>query len=119
MQKNYNKYPKGSEWRKWDLHVHSDASDGKMTCEQIVSKAIENKIGSMFSGEYIDQFIRVQPSSSVIYAPYPSDDPKYNSYVEKCMRRNYTSIVEAVTVQNQFTKSTIGILKNLLNMRDL
>jgi len=85
--------------------------------EKLSNKAIENKIGSMFSGEYIDQFIRVQPSSSVIYAPYPSDDLKYNSYVEKCMRRNYTSIVEAVTVQNQFTKSTIGILKNLLNMK--
>ena len=23
-----NKYPKGSEWRKWDLHVHSPASHG-------------------------------------------------------------------------------------------
>jgi ABC-type lipoprotein export system ATPase subunit len=23
-----NKYPRGSEWRKWDLHVHSPASEG-------------------------------------------------------------------------------------------
>ena len=22
----YNKYPKGSEWRKWDLHVHTPKS---------------------------------------------------------------------------------------------
>lgn len=41
---DYRKYKRGSEWRKWDLHIHSDASDGKMTCEQIVTKAIENKI---------------------------------------------------------------------------
>ena len=23
-----NKFPRGSEWRKWDLHVHSPESDG-------------------------------------------------------------------------------------------
>jgi hypothetical protein len=22
----YNKYPKGSEWRKWDLHIHAPSS---------------------------------------------------------------------------------------------
>ena len=42
--KEYWKYKRGSEWRKWDLHIHSDASDGKMTCEQIVEKAIENEM---------------------------------------------------------------------------
>lgn len=40
----YWKYNRGSEWRKWDLHIHSDASDGKMTCKQILDKAIENEI---------------------------------------------------------------------------
>lgn len=25
---NNSLYPKGSEWRKWDLYVHSPASDG-------------------------------------------------------------------------------------------
>jgi len=34
-------YPKGSEWRKWDLHLHSNASDGKGTPKEIVEKAIE------------------------------------------------------------------------------
>ena len=32
-------FPRGSEWRRWDLHIHSDASDGKITCEQIVAEA--------------------------------------------------------------------------------
>ncbi len=34
-----NQYPKGSEWRKWDLHIHSNASDGNMTCEEIIEEA--------------------------------------------------------------------------------
>lgn len=29
----------GSQWAKWDLHVHSNASDGKMTPEEIIHKA--------------------------------------------------------------------------------
>ena len=32
-------YPKGSEWRKWDLHIHSNASDGKATPEEIIEEA--------------------------------------------------------------------------------
>jgi ABC-type dipeptide/oligopeptide/nickel transport system ATPase component len=40
----YWKYKRGSEWRKWDLHIHSDASDGKINCEQIINKAIEKGI---------------------------------------------------------------------------
>ena len=32
-------FPKGSEWRKWDLHIHSNASDGCMTCENIIQQA--------------------------------------------------------------------------------
>lgn len=31
---------RGSEWRKWDLHVHSNASDGDATSQEIVDEAI-------------------------------------------------------------------------------
>lgn len=31
----------GSIWRKWDLHIHSNASDGKGTSREIIDKAIE------------------------------------------------------------------------------
>lgn len=34
-------YDNGSEWRKWDLHIHTDASDGHMTVEEVIDKAIE------------------------------------------------------------------------------
>ncbi len=39
------KYNRGSEWRKWDLHVHSDASpDSNLTPEILVNKMIEKGI---------------------------------------------------------------------------
>lgn len=31
----------GSTWNKWDLHVHSNASDGKGTPQEIIDKALE------------------------------------------------------------------------------
>jgi len=37
-------YPKGSEWRKWDLHIHSDSGSP----EQIVEKILKEEI-SVFS----------------------------------------------------------------------
>ncbi len=39
-----SKYPQGSVWRKWDLHIHSDASDGNGTAIQIVQKAKEKGV---------------------------------------------------------------------------
>jgi len=36
-----SQYPRGSEWHKWDLHIHSNASDGKATPQQIIAKAKE------------------------------------------------------------------------------
>ena len=34
-----NQFVRGSEWRKWDLHIHTQASDGKGTCEAILAEA--------------------------------------------------------------------------------
>ena len=39
----YN-YPNGSEWLKWELHTHSDASDGDGSCKEIVDTAISKKL---------------------------------------------------------------------------
>lgn len=33
------KYPRGSEWRKWDLHIHSNASDGLSSPKEIIDEA--------------------------------------------------------------------------------
>jgi hypothetical protein len=56
----HNKYPKGSEWRKWDLHVHTPASilysefgDNWDSYVQILfRKAIENKIYAIGITDY-------------------------------------------------------------------
>lgn len=34
-----SEYPRGSEWRKWDLHIHSTASDGTATPAEIIEEA--------------------------------------------------------------------------------
>ena len=34
-----NHYSKGAEWRKWDLHIHSNASDGSSSPEEIIQEA--------------------------------------------------------------------------------
>ena len=33
------RYPRGSEWRKWDLHIHSNASDGSSSPKEIIEEA--------------------------------------------------------------------------------
>lgn len=35
---------RGSWWRRWDLHIHTNASDGKGTCEEILEEAKKKKI---------------------------------------------------------------------------
>lgn len=34
----------GSLWNKWDLHIHTDASDGTGTCEDILKEAVTKQI---------------------------------------------------------------------------
>ncbi len=44
----YNNYPKGSDWRKWDLHFHSPSSydyeDNSVTNQDIIDGLIENNV---------------------------------------------------------------------------
>lgn len=40
-------YSKGSEWCKWDLHIHSTASDGKGTPKEIIAKAKEKGLAAI------------------------------------------------------------------------
>lgn len=40
INQNQNLYPRGSKWRKWDLHIHSDSGSP----EEIVDKLIEGGI---------------------------------------------------------------------------
>ncbi|MDR1326341.1 MAG: PHP domain-containing protein [Treponema sp.] len=40
----YSNFSKGSEWRKWDLHIHSNASDGTAAPAEIIEEAVTKKI---------------------------------------------------------------------------
>lgn len=70
-----NRYSKGSEWRKWDLHVHSPASFSyKGTYDQFVTQ-IENSdcalvgINDYCSVEGYKQFIAKAPNSTKVVLP--------------------------------------------------
>ncbi|MCK9422219.1 MAG: PHP domain-containing protein [Bacteroidales bacterium] len=65
---------RGSEWRKWDLHIHSDASDGKMTCDQIIAKAKELSIDVIaltdhHTAKNIDRIVQVGHDSGITVIP--------------------------------------------------
>lgn len=34
----------GSLWHKWDLHIHTDASDGKGTCQEVLNEAAAKQL---------------------------------------------------------------------------
>lgn len=34
----------GSLWHQWDLHIHTDASDGKGSCQEILNEAVAKKV---------------------------------------------------------------------------
>lgn len=38
------RYSKGAEWKKWDLHIHSNASDGSSTIEEILSESQKKEL---------------------------------------------------------------------------
>jgi len=42
---NVNNYPRGSEWRKWDLHIHTK---GTMKNDQFKSKTFGNFCVTLF-----------------------------------------------------------------------
>lgn len=42
---NNMKHPAGSLWHKWDLHIHTNASDGKGSCQEILDEAQAKHLG--------------------------------------------------------------------------
>ena len=70
MSTNVANYPRGSEWRKWDLHVHTKSTnkndqfvstDFNVFCETLFKKAVEKKIFVIGITDYfsIDNFNKV------------------------------------------------------------
>lgn len=63
-------FSRGSEWRKWDLHNHTTASDGDMTCEEMLEAAIKNNISCIaitdhHTFENVDRMKKLAQETSV------------------------------------------------------
>ena len=61
---------RGSWWRRWDLHIHTNASDGKGTCEEILAEAQKKKISCIAVTDHhtfanIDEMKRLAPAYKV------------------------------------------------------
>ena len=61
---------KGSEWNIWDLHNHSNASDGRMTCEELIDAAVAKGIKCLALTDHhttgnIDEFHRLGEQKGV------------------------------------------------------
>lgn len=83
---NYTKYPKGSEWRKWDLHVHTpdtklsdqynidNGDNWEYFCERIEESDVSVfGVTDYFSAEnyftFIDKFKTKYPHSKKVFFP--------------------------------------------------
>jgi hypothetical protein len=74
-----NKYPKGSEWRKWDLHIHTPASYDwdpkcKKTNSDIIDLAVEEGISAIavtdhHTTESIDEIKKLGTSKGLFVIP--------------------------------------------------
>ena len=71
IKENINEYPKGSEWRRWDLHIHTKhtqkgdnfiSESFDVFCETMFKKAISNRIAVIGITDYfsIDNFNRTR-----------------------------------------------------------
>ncbi|ADV44602.1 hypothetical protein [Bacteroides helcogenes] len=45
-------YEVGSLWNKWDLHIHTDASDGKIFCQEVLNEASANDLKCISNTDY-------------------------------------------------------------------
>jgi len=76
----------------------------KQQWERLSTSYVEKYLGHFILGDYEGHFIFFHPLCTLIYAPNPALDPMYDSYIGKCIRNNYTSIVEMATLQSHFSQ---------------
>lgn len=60
----------GSWWGRWDLHVHTNASDGKGTCEDILVEAQKKKLRCIAVTDHhtfanVDEMKKLAPTYNV------------------------------------------------------
>lgn len=76
---------RGSWWRRWDLHIHTNASDGKGTCEEILEEAKKKKIRCTvtFASGAIENPVINKQIVDVLEGTYPAFHNRDCKYIEK------------------------------------
>ncbi len=81
---------------------------------------VSSHIGASFEGVRTGQFIMFHPKATILN---PVDiklrNPKYKSYVMKCMRSNFTSVVEIATLIKNFSTAVQSLSQKLIGNPDL
>jgi len=75
---------RGSIWRKWDLHIHSNASDGEMNPEQIILKAKELHLDVIAITDHhiaknVDEIIKLGDENGITVVPGVEFRTEYGS----------------------------------------
>ena len=113
---NFNSF-RGSEWRQWDLHIHSDASDGNMTCEQIIDKASEKKISVIALTDHhtasnIDKILEIGDSKGISVIPgieFRTDKGKRSVHIIALFPREFEGIKITTEVINSYILNPLDL----------
>lgn len=108
---------RGSIWRKWDLHIHSNASDGEMNPEQIILKAKELQLDVIaltdhHTAKNIDEFLRLGDDNGIAVIPGVEFRTEYGS-------RSVHIIGLFPRVYDRITVNTQAINELILNPLDI
>mgnify|MGYP002508426314 CR=1 FL=1 len=69
-----NRNTNGSNWHKWDLHMHSTASDGKATPSELIEEAVSKGLSVIaltdhHSVDNIDETKRIGKEKGIVVIP--------------------------------------------------
>ena len=70
MADNTNIASRGSLWRRWDLHIHTNASDGHGTCDEILAEAKKKNVSCIAVTDHhtfanVDEMKRLAPTYGI------------------------------------------------------
>lgn len=113
---NYNSN-RGSEWRRWDLHIHSDASDGNMNCDQIIDKAFEKKLSVIaltdhHTADNVDRILKLGDAKNISVIPgieFRTDKGKRSVHIIALFPREFNGIIVSTKVLDSEILNPLGL----------
>ena len=98
----------GSQWAKWDLHIHSNASDGNGTPQQIIEKAKEKGLSVIALTDHHT----VKNIDEKSYITYESEPEKITSEERAKVQKGAVTI-NNIQIENK--NFDVNILSKLLD----